>query len=263
VRAQISAFFNRETHAFAWVTFTDEYAGGRNSRRAGFRIIVQEQGQSGRRPAFEFKSAARRCKFQRSSRRIDESEKQNGAPATQLEPTMTMPHDPADSDADSPVESLTKTIRSTLQAIDELTGRKYKLLSDAAVELLVGTALKESGGLRWRTQLSGGPARGLFQMERATYDDIWTNYLAYRTPLGDAITLAFTPAGGKLGFDQITHDDAYAALMARLKYLRVPAALPPAGDLHGQAGYWKTYYNTNLGKGTAAEYVTTWKTYAG
>ena len=174
---------------------------------------------------------------------------------------MTMPHDQESSAADSPVEALTKTIRRTLQAIDELTGGKYKLFSEAAVELLVGTALKESGGLRWRTQLSGGPARGLFQMERATHDDIWTNFLAYRPPLSDAIKRTFAPAEGALGFDQITQDDAYAALMARLKYLRVPAALPLAGDLQGQAGYWKTYYNTNLGKGTAAEYVATWTTY--
>lgn len=173
-----------------------------------------------------------------------------------------MPHEPQNREGNSPIESLTKTIRGTLQAIDDATGRKYKLFSEAAVELLLGTALKESGGLRWRVQLSGGPARGLFQMERATYDDIWTNYLAFRPPLSDAIKLACTPAGGALSFDQITQDDAYAALMARLKYLRVPAALPPAGDLQAQAQYWKTYYNTNLGKGTAAGYVTTWKTYA-
>ena len=175
---------------------------------------------------------------------------------------MTMPHDPESSAADSPVDALTKTIRSTLRTIDELTSLKDKLLSEAAVELLVGTALKESGGLRWRTQLSGGPARGLFQMERATYDDIWTNYLAYRPTLSAAIRQAFTPAGAELEFERITDDDAYAALMARLKYVRVPAALPPAGDLHGQAGYWKTYYNTPLGKGTVAGYVDSWNTYA-
>lgn len=174
---------------------------------------------------------------------------------------MTTPQDPENSAKQSPVEALTETIRSTLESIDELTGAKYKLFSEAAVELLVGTALKESGGLRWRVQLSGGPARGLFQMERATYDDIWNNYLAFRLPLSEAIRQAFTPAGETLEFDQITDDDAYAALMARLKYLRVPAPLPLANDLLDQANYWKTYYNTKLGKGTAAEYVSSWKTY--
>lgn len=167
-----------------------------------------------------------------------------------------------DGEGGSPVEQLTDTIRESLEAIDDLTDRKYKLLSEAAVELLVGTALKESGGLKWRTQLNGGPARGLFQMEQATYDDIWSNYLTFRPPLGAAIQSAFSPAGGTLNFEQITHNDGYAAVMARLKYYRVPAPLPAAGDVTAQGEYWKTYYNTHLGKGTVASYVSTWKTYA-
>lgn len=173
-----------------------------------------------------------------------------------------MPNPPRPDDAadESPVEQLTQTIRGALDAVDGLTGGKFRLSSEAAVELLVGTALKESGGLRWRIQLGGGPARGLFQMEKATYDDIWKNYLAFRAPLRDAVVAAFTPAGEALSFDQITDDDGYAAVMARLKYLRVPARLPAAGDLAGQAEYWKKYYNTTLGKGTVAGYVAAWKT---
>jgi hypothetical protein len=163
---------------------------------------------------------------------------------------------------DNPVDELRATIRSALAALDELTENKFRLHSEAAVELLVGTALKESGGLRWRRQLHDGPARGLFQMEQATYDDIWVNYLAFRPMLGNAIRSAFTPAGAALEFEQITNDDAYAAAMARLKYYRVPAPLPPAGNVTAQAEYWKTHYNTRLGKGTVAGYVETWTTYA-
>lgn len=174
---------------------------------------------------------------------------------------MTFPSS-ASPDAVSPVGQLTRTIRAALQAVDDLTAQKYHFCSDAAIELLLGTALKESGGLRWRVQLNRGPARGLFQMEPATYDDIWRNYLAHRRPLADAIRNAFTPADGTLEFDQITHDDAYAALMARLKYYRVPAKLPPAGDRTAQATYWKTYYNTNLGKGTVAGYLAAWDSFA-
>lgn len=158
----------------------------------------------------------------------------------------------------SPLEQLTATVREVLKTIDELTDAKFGLYSEAAVELLIGTALKESGGLRWRTQLNGGPARGLFQMERATYDDIWRNYLAHRPRLGDAIASAFTPAGGALTFDQITDDDGFAAIMARLKYYRVPAPLPAAGNREAQAQYWKKYYNTRLGKGTVAGYLESW-----
>jgi hypothetical protein len=175
---------------------------------------------------------------------------------------MIPAHDPpAAPDADDPVERLRETIAAALTAIDELTANKYRLHSTAAVQLLVGTALKESGGLRWRRQLNQGPARGLFQMEGATYDDIWRNYLAFRPVLADALRAAFTPAGGELSFDQITDDDAYAAVMARLKYLRVPAPLPPADDVTAQAEYWKQHYNTRLGKGTVASYVETWTKY--
>jgi hypothetical protein len=164
-------------------------------------------------------------------------------------------------DAEDPVEQLRETIQSALTAIDELTGNAFRLSSAAAVELLLGTALKESGGLRWRRQLNNGPARGLFQMEGATYEDIWRNYLAFRPVLADAIRSAFTPAGGELSFEQIVDDDAYAAVMARLHYLRVPAPLPAAGDVPAQAKYWKDHYNTKLGKGTVAGYVETWTTY--
>ena len=162
---------------------------------------------------------------------------------------------------EDPVERLREIIQTALTAIDELTAKAFRLHSVAAVELLVGTALKESGGLRWRRQLNQGPARGLFQMEGATYEDIWRNYLAFRPVLADAIRSAFTPAGGELTFEQITDDDAYAAVMARLKYLRVPAPLPPAGDVSAQAKYWKDHYNTKLGKGTVASYVETWTRY--
>lgn len=175
---------------------------------------------------------------------------------------MTSPDDrPGDPAADNPLEKLRGCIRDSLAAIDELTQNTFRLASPAAVELLLGTALKESGGLRWRRQLDGGPARGLFQMEQATHDDIWRTYLAYRPALADAIRSAFTPAGGTLEFEQVTDDDAYAAVMARLKYYRVSAPLPPAGDVQAQALYWKTHYNTKLGKGTAASYVESWITH--
>jgi len=175
-----------------------------------------------------------------------------------MKPVDDTPDSPG---AEDPVGQLRNTIQVALTAIDELTANRFRLHSVAAVELLVGTALKESGGLRWRRQLNHGPARGLFQMEGATYDDIWRNYLAFRPVLAEAIRSAFTPAGGELTFEQITDDDAYAAVMARLKYLRVPAPLPPAGDVQAQAKYWKDHYNTKLGKGTVASYVETWTTY--
>ncbi|MFT9424981.1 MAG: hypothetical protein ABF570_07600, partial [Acetobacter syzygii] len=53
------------------------------------------------------------------------------------------------------------------------------LAGAAAVPLVTGTALVESG-LVWLRQNGGGPALGLWQMEPATHDDCWRNFLAFR-----------------------------------------------------------------------------------
>ena len=45
----------------------------------------------------------------------------------------------------------------------------------------------------------------------------------------------------------------YGAAVCRLCYYRKPDALPEAGDIEGQALFWK--YNTVFGKGTVSKYV--------
>ena len=42
----------------------------------------------------------------------------------------------------------------------------------------------------------------------------------------------------------------YSGLAARLFLVKIPAPIPSASDLPGQAAYWKRYYNTVAGKGT-------------
>jgi hypothetical protein len=141
---------------------------------------------------------------------------------------------------------LQTSIRPALQAI----GR----WSLAAEELVLGTAIVESGLVN-RVQLGGGPARGLFQMEPATHDDIWSNYLKYRPTLAQSVRALSTGASAS----ELMTNDRYAAAMARVQYLRAPTPLPQAGDLSGQAAYWKDYYNTCAGKGTPGKYVQAWR----
>ncbi|MFG6485445.1 hypothetical protein ACG04R_02105 [Roseateles sp. BYS78W] len=144
-------------------------------------------------------------------------------------------------------------ITPTLQAIG--------LHSDAAVELLLGTALQESK-LVYRTQIGGGPARGLFQMEMATHDDIFDNYLKYRSTLRNAV-LQLKSAPDADAEEELTNNDAYAAAMARVLYKRAPAALPSAGKLSDMAAYWKQYYNTLFGAGTVSQYMNSWNSVMG
>ncbi|WP_338332147.1 hypothetical protein [Acetobacter sp. LMG 32666] len=70
-------------------------------------------------------------------------------------------------------------IRTTLQEIG--------LASDAAVNLLLGTALVESG-IYFLRQLRG-PALGFWQMEPATHDDCWHTFLNQKADLAQAARL--------------------------------------------------------------------------
>ena len=134
--------------------------------------------------------------------------------------------------------------------------QQINLFSPAAQQLLLGTALQESG-LATRRQMGGGPALGFFQMEPATANDIWDNYLKFRAPLAALVTgLLSTPAADRVA--ELETNDSYAAGMARIRYARVPEALPALDDIDAMAAYWKQHYNTPGGAGTADEFVATW-----
>ncbi len=130
----------------------------------------------------------------------------------------------------------------------------------AAEELLLGTAVQESLNFMYRSQVGGGPAKGYFQMEPATHDDIWDNYLKYRKNVASTVvSFLSNPTADKIL--ELETNDKYAAAMARVHYMRVSAPLPKAGDVAAQARYWKQHYNTPLGKGVPHEYVEKWNKY--
>ncbi|ABM03600.1 conserved hypothetical protein [Psychromonas ingrahamii 37] len=130
----------------------------------------------------------------------------------------------------------------------------------AAEELLLGTAVQESLNFMYRRQVGEGPAKGYFQMEPSTHNDIWDNYLKYRQALANDI-LSFLSNVNANKIDELETNDKYATAMARVHYMRVSAPLPKAGDIAAQARYWKQYYNTPLGKGVPHEYIEKWNKY--
>jgi len=127
------------------------------------------------------------------------------------------------------------------------------LHSDAAEDLVMGTAAQESH-LMYVKQLGGGPALSLFQIEPATYNDYWENYLAYQADLVEEIRAA-------CGFEGIPEptrlvwDLKFASIMCRVHYRRISSPLPMHGDLPAYAAYWKKYYNTIHGAGTEEEFI--------
>jgi hypothetical protein len=149
-------------------------------------------------------------------------------------------------------------LRSTVIAP---TLRRLGLWSEAAENLLLGTACVESD-LEHRTQIGGGPALGLFQMEPRTHDDIWSNYLAFRRQVANNVASFATRPTERAATD-MENNDAYACAMARIHYLRVPGALPGANDVRAMAGYWKRHYNTPLGAGTEQKYLDAWARFQG
>ena len=107
--------------------------------------------------------------------------------------------------------------------------------------LLLGTGLVESNLARVR-QVGGGPALGVYQMEPATHDDIWENWLPRNLDLAHEIERL--AAQWPHGATQLMGNLAYATAMARCLYRRRPEPLPLPLDIEGHALYWKTYWNT-------------------
>lgn len=127
------------------------------------------------------------------------------------------------------------------------------LWSLAAERLLFGTALAES----WLEYLKQkpGPALGFYQIEPATHNDCWVNYLRYRPGLARKIGgLTAVFALSHPPHERLVTDLDYATAIARIKYRRDRFALPSAYDLPGLAAYYKRVFNTDEGRGSAASF---------
>lgn len=118
-----------------------------------------------------------------------------------------------------------------------------------AWELIYYTGLAESEYKATR-QYGGGPALSYWQIEPATEEDIWKNYISYRPHLKAKLAELVSDGEYDLETNQL-----YACAMCRIHYMRVPDALPTAGDREGQARYWKQFYNTELGAGTVEHFL--------
>ena len=122
-----------------------------------------------------------------------------------------------------------------------------------AEELMVFTCAVESLGGTYLKQVSG-PALGIYQMEPATYNDIWQNYIKTKSSLFMSILsnfhLSFMPPE-----EILIYDLRVATAMTRLFYSRVKAPLPPATDPDAIWAYYKLYYNTLKGAAEKEESI--------
>lgn len=142
-------------------------------------------------------------------------------------------------------------IRPTLEKMD--------MWSPAAEKLLVMIACHESMGFRFRKQISG-PAVSFYQIEPATFTDVWDRYLG-RRQLKKANVVQFLP-DDLTPIEALTISDEFATSIARMKLYMVPEALPLATDDEGLARYAKKYWNSELGKATPEKYLNDFQIYA-
>lgn len=146
-------------------------------------------------------------------------------------------------DIDAPLAQIKRgIIRPALTALG--------LDTDTAVNLMTGIGLVESQ-YRYLQQLGGGPARGYWQMEPATHDDCWENFLRHPAQSRLSTALNLMMAHDLTRLEQLQTNLRYACAMARIRLYRAPAPLPEAGDAAGMSQYWKRFYNTSEGAGSA------------
>jgi hypothetical protein len=123
----------------------------------------------------------------------------------------------------------------------------------------MATCANESNLGEYRTQAPHGPARGIFQCEGPTFNDIWTNYLAYHPSI--AANLKALNNGVQGTADDLVNNDPYAIAMARVLYLRTPIALPDAGDIEAIWAVYKRWYNTPQGAATHDTFISKYNHY--
>lgn len=138
-------------------------------------------------------------------------------------------------------------IKQYAQAVCEVLGRGNQ---NAAVYLLCETAAAETRYGTYFDPTPNGAARGLYQCDEIAFNDIQARA---RQADVDALKTAFDFDLRKVEWNDLNMSPLLATVFARLHYKLRPEAIPLT--LAGRADYWKKFYNTSAGKGTAAEYI--------
>ena len=140
---------------------------------------------------------------------------------------------------------------------------EQRLYSKAAVNLLLGTAAKESDFGTYLRQLGGGPARGAFQMEFATEKDTWVNYLYLGRAKRREAIYEISGVRSYLNNGAMEWNLAYQICMARIHYRRIPEPFPAHDDIEGLGRYWDIHWNRNPEKGTVKQFIEKWDQFIG
>ena len=132
--------------------------------------------------------------------------------------------------------------------------------SEAAENLVWVTGIAESR-LQHIKQIGAGPALSWWQIEPATSDWLWFDYLQRRADLRDRVEDLAASAFPIV--DQLAWNQGLACALCRVRYWTVPERLPDADDADGMGAYWKSHYNSAGGAGDASKFAALYRQYTG
>ncbi len=136
-------------------------------------------------------------------------------------------------------------IKGICQAVCDVLGG-----NEHVVRLMCETAATETGYGTMPDKTRHGAGRGLFQCDKIAFDDVIART---RTEHIKVLEQAFDFDLRAIEWNDLNYSPLLAAVICRLHYKLIPEAVPQT--LKGRADYWKKYYNTSAGKGTASDYV--------
>jgi hypothetical protein len=146
---------------------------------------------------------------------------------------------------------------SSNQNLVELCGQVCDVLghgsNESAHPMLIETCCAETHAGTVRDKTLYGAGAGVSQVDESTFDWLKAKFLAEYPDVVAALKEHFNVDLAKVQYRELDFSPLLALIFARLRYRTVTAPIP--ADKAGRAAYWKQHYNTDAGKGSAAEYI--------
>ncbi|MEY3183137.1 MAG: hypothetical protein RLZ35_1122 [Pseudomonadota bacterium] len=132
-----------------------------------------------------------------------------------------------------------------------------------AEELLIATCAIESDGGTYLVQTGLGSAKGIFQMEPITHDDLWSRFLKNNPLLKNRLLITCGYQSPPRAETLVTNL-LYASMMAYVLYMsRSPHHFPAQNDINAVWIHYKKYWNTYLGKTTKEKFLNAYYHFVG
>lgn len=123
--------------------------------------------------------------------------------------------------------------------------------NNKAVAMLLETCAAETHCGNYRDPTPNGAGRGVTQIDHGTFD--WLKDKYQNSAIAAKLDERFGIDIRRVQHSELDYNPLLALIFARLRYWTVTECIPATRKL--RADYWKKYYNTELGKGTAQHYL--------